>query len=126
MTPELTRRVFHAVDALDATTLAELFAHDGSLVFANGEPLVGSDAIRAGIAGFYSTIKGLRHRIANAWYVEDNTIVEARVTYDRLDGDSVTIPVVSIWHARDDGLIDDYRVYFDVTPLYAPAHPGQR
>jgi uncharacterized protein (TIGR02246 family) len=126
MTHELTRRVFHAVDTLDSAALAELFADDGSLVFANGEPLAGRDAIRAGIDGFYSTVKGLRHRIANAWYVEDTTIVEARVTYDRLDGDSVTIPVVSIWHRRDDGLIDDYRVYFDVTPLYASAHPGQR
>jgi ketosteroid isomerase-like protein len=126
MTPELTRRVFHAVDTLDSAALAELFADDGRLVFANAEPLVGRDAIRAGIDGFYSTIKGLRHQIANAWYVEDTTIVEARVTYDRLDGDSVTIPVVSIWHRRNDGPIDDYRVYFDVTPVYAPTHAGQR
>jgi ketosteroid isomerase-like protein len=126
MTPELTGRVFHAVDTQNSAALVELFADDGRLVFANGEPLAGRDAIRAGIDGFYSTVKGLRHRIANAWYVEDTTIVEARVTYDRLDGDSVTIPVVSIWHRRDDGLIDDYRVYFDVTPLYASAHPGQR
>jgi ketosteroid isomerase-like protein len=120
MTRELTRRVFDAVDTLDSSALTELFAHDGSLVFANGEPLVGRDAIRTGIDAFYSTIKGLRHRIANAWHLKDTTIVEARVTYDRLDGDSVTIPVVSIWHRRDDGLIDHYRVYFDVTPLYEP------
>ena len=31
-----------------------------------------------------------------------------------------SIPVVSIWHTRADGLIDDYRVFFDVAPVYAP------
>jgi uncharacterized protein (TIGR02246 family) len=120
MTRELTQRVFRGVDARDPAALAELFAEDGRLVFANGEPLIGRQAIRAGAAGFYSTIKGLHHQILNEWHVEHDTVVEARVTYDRLDGDSVTIPVVSIWHARDDGLIDDYRVYFDVAPVYAP------
>jgi hypothetical protein len=55
----------------------------------------------------------------NDWVVDGSTIVETAVTYDRLDGRSVTIPVVSIWHATDAGMIDDYRVFFDMDPVYA-------
>ncbi len=46
-------------------------------------------------------------------------MAELEVTYDRLDGSSTSIPVVSIWHTGPDGLIDDYRVFFDLTPVYA-------
>ena len=46
-------------------------------------------------------------------------LVEVEVTYRRLDDKSVSVPAASIWHARDDGLIEDYRVFFDLTPVYA-------
>ncbi|MDT5152985.1 MAG: hypothetical protein QOI01_4718, partial [Mycobacterium sp.] len=39
--------------------------------------------------------------------------------YDRKDGQQVTIPCVTIFHTDGAGKIDDYRVYFDSTPIYA-------
>ena len=47
------------------------------------------------------------------------TIVESDVTYTRKDGATVTVPIVTIYHERDDGKIDDYRVYGDVAPVFA-------
>src|SRR4051794_33788832 len=41
MARELTQRVFREVDARDPAAFSELFALDGRLVFANGEPLIG-------------------------------------------------------------------------------------
>jgi hypothetical protein len=41
------------------------------------------------------------------------------VTYDRLDGKTVTVPAVTMWHVTGDGLIDDYSVYLDLAPVYA-------
>ena len=41
------------------------------------------------------------------------------VTYTRKDGDTVTVPIVTIYHERDGGKIDDYRVYGDVAPVFA-------
>jgi ketosteroid isomerase-like protein len=117
---ELTQRVFATVDSMETGAIAGLYAEDAKLVFGNGEPLVGREAIIAGIDGFFSTIDGLRHRIVNQWYVGADTVAEAEVTYQRLDGKGVCVPVVSIWHTRDDGLIDDYRVFFDLAPVYAP------
>ena len=120
MPHELTQRVFATVDSMEPDAIVGLYAEDARVVFGNGEPLVGREAILAGLRGFLSTIDGLRHRIVNEWYVGADTMAETEVTYRRLDGKSVSVPVVSIWHTRDDGLIDDYRVFFDLAPVYAP------
>jgi hypothetical protein len=118
MPEELTQRVFKAVDSFGPGALAELLAEDARFVFGNAKPLVGREAITGGIQGFFSTIRGLRHRLLNDWYAGADTIAETEVTYDRLDGTCVSVPAVSIWHVRDDGLIDDYRVFVDLAPVY--------
>jgi hypothetical protein len=119
MSHEQTRRLFAAIDSMESGAIGELFADDARLVFGNAEPLVGHEAIITGTRAFFSMINGLRHRILNEWHVGADTVVETEVTYRRLDDKSVSVPVVSIWHSRDDGLVDDYRVFFDLTPVFA-------
>jgi len=116
---EFARDVFRRVDAFDPPIFAELFAPEGRLVFANGDPMIGPEAIEAGVAGFFTTIKGLSHAITDEWHQQGDSVVQLEVTYHRLDDKQVSIPVVSIWHRRDDGLIDDYRVYFDLAPVFS-------
>ncbi|WP_395110177.1 nuclear transport factor 2 family protein [Actinomadura sp. SCN-SB] len=124
MPHELTQHVFQTVDSARPGSIAELFTEDATMVFGNADPLVGREAITAGIQGFFATINGLQHRIINDWHIGTDTgadtIAETEVTYHRLDDKYVSVPVVSIWHTRDDGLITDYRVFFDLTPVYAP------
>ena len=79
---------------------------------------VGVDEIRAGTTAFLGTIAGLHHTIVNEWNVGDDTIAELKVTYDRTDGQQVTIPRVTIFHTNAAGKIATYRVYFDVAPIY--------
>ena len=112
-------QVFTIVDSRDPDRFADLVTPDAKLTFGNLPPMVGREAIIAGCAGFYGTIKALRHTIRNEWHQDGATIVELVVTYDRLDGASVTVPVVSVWSTTADGLIDDYRVYFDLAPVYS-------
>jgi uncharacterized protein (TIGR02246 family) len=113
------RNVFAATDAMDVDAVAALFAKDARIVFGNGQPMLGVDEIRAGTTAFYDTIAGLHHEIANEWNFGNDTIVELKVTYHRKDGQQVTIPCVTIFHADAAGKIDDYRVYYDVAPIYA-------
>jgi ketosteroid isomerase-like protein len=114
-----TRNVFATVDSMDVDTITPLFAADSRVVFGNGQPLVGIDEIRTGITAFFDTIAGLRHEIVNEWNLGDDAIVEFKVSYDRKDGQQVTIPCVTIFHTDANGKIDAYRVYFDVAPIYA-------
>jgi ketosteroid isomerase-like protein len=114
-----TRKFFAMVDAMDVAAVTSLFAENGRVVFGNAQPLVGIDEIRSGITAFFATIAGLHHEVVNEWNVGDDSIFELRVTYDRKDGQQVTIPCVTIFHTDDAGEIDDYRVYFDVAPIYS-------
>jgi ketosteroid isomerase-like protein len=114
-----TRNLFAVVDAMNVVTVAALFADDGRVVFGNGQPLAGIEEIRTGIAAFFGTIAGQHHEVVKEWTVGDDTIVELKVTYDRKDGQQVTIPCVTIFHSDKAGKIDDYRVYFDSAPIYA-------
>jgi ketosteroid isomerase-like protein len=114
-----TRNLFAMTDAMDVAAVTSLFAQNGRVVFGNGQPLVGIDEIRTGTTAFFDTIAGLHHTIVKEWNVGDDSIVELKVTYDRKDGQRVTIPCVTIFHTDAAGKIDDYRVYFDVSPIYA-------
>ena len=124
LTVKAATEIFAIVDLLDSSGFAELFTDDGRLVFGNGEPMIGPDEIASGTAAFFATIAGLRHTIVNEWIIGSTTIVELNVAYHRLDGGTVRIPVVSIWHQTSQGLIDDYRVFFDLTPVYGTGRVG--
>jgi ketosteroid isomerase-like protein len=114
-----TRNIFAMIDAMDVATLVSLFAKDARVVFGNGQPMVGVDEIRTGTIAFFETIAGQHHEVVTEWKVGNDTIVELKVTYDRKDGQQVTIPCVTIFHTDAAGNIDDYRVFFDVAPIYA-------
>ena len=75
--------------------------------------------IRVGNAAFFGQIQGIHHTVVHEWVVGSDTIVELEVSYDRLDGVSVTIPVVSIWTRDRQGLFSSYRVFFDLTPVFS-------
>lgn len=122
MTTELTRKVFAAVDALDNDAMLELLAPDAVQVFGNQEPLMGRDAISAANKAFATMVAGVRHDITREWYQDNDAIVEANVTYQRLDGGLVNLPVVSIYRTDENGLIEDYRVFYDPAPVFAPAN----
>ena len=114
-----TLNLFALVDAMDVAALTPLFAEDGRVVFGNSQPLVGIGEIHIGLTNFYDTIAGLHHEVVREWNVDRDTIVELKVTYDRKDGQQVTIPCVTIFHTDAADKIDAYRVYFDVAPIYA-------
>ena len=112
-------QVFAIVDSMDLQALGELYADNGSLVFANRPALIGPDEIREGVGCFYDTIAGLKHTILTEWTFGADTVIELTVTYRRHDGGEVTIPVATMWHVDHTGKFDSYRVYFDLAPVYA-------
>ncbi|WJV44589.1 nuclear transport factor 2 family protein [Streptomyces flavofungini] len=116
-TPEA---LFAKIDGKELHAVAELLAENATMVFGNGDPLVGRAAILAANTAFMETIAALRHRIVDSWVVGATTIAVTEVTYTRLDTRQVTLPAVTIWRVGDDGLIVDFRVVLDLTPVYAP------
>lgn len=110
--------MFQSIDDGDVDALVSYLHPDATQSFANQEPLVGHVAIREGNRAFLSSIRSLSHQIVDAWESADTVVIRLQVTYERHDGATVTIPVVTLFQERD-GLIDVYEVFFDVTPVFA-------
>jgi ketosteroid isomerase-like protein len=114
-------RVFEAIDEMKAEEYASYFAEDASFRFGNAEPIVGRQTIRDAMVVFFSTIKGLRHEVVGVWEGEwaqgDVYSVETEVTYTRTDDEVVSLPATSTMRMNDD-LIQDWRIFADISPVY--------
>jgi hypothetical protein len=123
MTDEWTTDLFHTIDSMDVPSFAKAFAEDGTFRFGNSPPVGGREQVEQAVAGFFSTLGGLKHHVtgmwSGTWEHGDVKIVESDVVYTRSDG-TVTdpLPVVSILRMQG-ALIQDYRITMDVTPLFA-------
>ena len=112
------KRYYSAVDSMNVEEFTALHTEDVRLRFGNAETVVGRDAVVGGIVGFWGSIKGLRHNFVQTWDEGDVEIVEALIDYTRHDGKVVTLPCTSILRKRGD-LVQDLRIYMDVSPVYA-------
>ena len=114
-------RLFADIDSMDPDAFAQYLAPTVTMRFGNGEPLIGRAACRDAWAGFCELVDGVHHDVRNTWEVDDTTIAETDVTYTRRDGRKVTVPVVTVYRVDADDMIDSYRVFLDLGPVFADA-----
>ena len=110
--------LFASIDAMQADRFATFLTEDARFTFGNAASVNGRAAIRDAVASFFGTIKALRHEITNVWEVGETVICQLAITYTRHDNRVVLIPAANIFHMRDK-LIHDYRIYIDLSPVYA-------
>jgi SnoaL-like domain len=110
--------LFADIDSMQPDRFAQHLSPDATMRFGNAPPVHGRDAIRDAWASFCDGVDGVQHDLVEQWDTGDATIVEARVTYTRKDQRVVTVPVVTIYRAGGE-LIDDYRIFIDLAPLFA-------
>jgi SnoaL-like domain len=110
--------LFADIDSMEPDRFAQHLSPDATMRFGNAPPVRGRNAIRDAWGSFCDTVDGVRHDVVAQWDTGDATIVEASVTYTRKDQSAVTVPVVTIYRAGDE-LIDDYRIFIDLAPLFA-------
>jgi hypothetical protein len=113
--------LFADIDSLVPAAFAAHLADGVRMRFGNAEPVHGRSACEKTWAEFCGSVAAVTHAVRNRWPVGEATVVEAEVTYRRLDGSEVTVPVVTIYEVGADELITDYRIYIDLAPLSAPA-----
>lgn len=115
--PDWIIELFKVVDACDAGGFVNFLTHDATLVFANAQPLKGKREIRNVIRGFFSSIKGLNHKILEAWRVDDTVILHGQVNYIRKDDSKLVVPFANIFKMNGN-LIKEYLIYVDISKLY--------
>jgi hypothetical protein len=111
-------KAFADIDAFDPDKFVAHLTPDARFRFGNADPVIGREAVREAVAGFFSTIDGLTHHIKNVWEFEDTAIVQIDVEYRRKDGKSVITPNADILIFEGD-LVRDWQIYIDVAPVYA-------
>jgi ketosteroid isomerase-like protein len=111
-------QLFSDIDSMEPERFTAHLADDVTMRFGNADPIHGRDAVRDTWASFCEGLEGVSHSVGGQWSSGSGTVVEAEVTYTRKDGSTVTVPVVTIY--RENGeLIDDYRIFIDLAPLFA-------
>lgn len=110
--------VFAAIDRKDAAAFVG-FLTDGAVFRFGSAPAVrGRAAIQAAVEAFFGTIAGCSHEITNTLTAGSTQVCEGVVTYTRADGTGITLPFADVFH-YDGDLIDQYKIYIDISPLYA-------
>jgi len=118
LTPEeRTRAIFGAFDAKDISGLAALATDDVRLQIGNAPVVDGKAAFAQSLEEFVRSVAGFSHTITSVWSDRDALIAELEVHYTRLDGRQLTLPCCNVFRLRD-GLVADYRVYMDISPVY--------
>lgn len=112
--------LFEDIDSMDPDRYSRHLSDDVVMRFGNSEPIVGRVAARDAWAAFCADLHGVSHDLVERWEAGTATIVEALVTYTRADDSTVTVPAVTIYRASVE-LIDDYRIFIDLAPLFAPS-----
>jgi ketosteroid isomerase-like protein len=115
---DCVRALFAAVDDADIPGAAAYMADDVHARFSNGDPIEGRDAFETSGKQFAASIGSIQHEITYIETFEDVIVVEMQVHYTRLDSKQLTLPCCNVFRMHD-GLIADYQVYIDISPVYA-------
>ena len=110
-------KLFQSIDAKNADAFAALIAPDGEFCFANLPPVVGRDAVREFVTGFFASIASVSHVVEASWQVADALICQGRVSYTRHNGSVLTVPFANVMRTSPSGFTR-YQIYADTSALY--------
>ena len=119
-TPAWLNELMACIDRRDAEAFGAFLTEDACFYFANAPEVSGREAIVAAVRGFFEAIAGIQHKVHVTLGTPDCLAFRGDATYTRLDGGEVTVPFANIFELKG-GLISDYRIYSDLTPLWAEA-----
>jgi len=113
-----TGGLFAAIDCQDTAAFVAYLTDNAIFRFGSSPAVRGRTAIAAAVDGFFGTIAGCSHTVQNTLSRDSTLACEGEVTYTRLDGGLVTLPFTDVFEYEGD-LISQYKIYIDVSPLYA-------
>lgn len=116
-TPAWLKTLFNALDTFDSKTFASFLTDNATFAFANAEPVHGRAVIQEYVAGFFASIKAIRHELIDCWVTPDAVISRGIVTYTRHSGSQLQVPFANVFNMRNER-IQDYLIYVDNSQLY--------
>jgi ketosteroid isomerase-like protein len=110
--------LFASIDGMDADRFVSFLTDDAVFRWGSNPAAEGKETVRNAVAGFFTTIKGLRHSLEGVWEHPDTVFVLGMVHYTRHDDSTVSIPFCNCLK-MDGEKVREYLVYVDPTPMAA-------
>lgn len=110
-------QILSSIDSMDSTKFAPLLSEDSEFKFGNFPPVVGKADIAKTQDEFNKNISGMKHEVKQVWRDDSSIVAEMNVTYTRLDGTKVTLPVTDVFQIKDNKITGTY-IYMDIAPLF--------
>lgn len=109
--------LFNAIDAKDSKAFAAFFSGNCRFRFGNLSEVTGVENVRDFVAGFFDSVASLSHEISESWSIPGGLVCHGRVTYERKDGSSLTVPFSNILKMDSAGVCE-YLIFADTSQLY--------
>ncbi len=109
--------LFQAIDNFDSETFASYLTDDAIFRFGNMPPVVNKDQIKPFLAGFFQSIKGIKHDQIEIWEVGEVKLMNGRVTYTRHNDTQLQVYFSNTFKTQN-GKIREYYIFVDTSKLY--------
>lgn len=109
--------IIQAIDSGDPSQFAKLLTENSVFKFGNFPSVAGKAAIFKTQTEFFASVKSTKHTVLRSWRAPDSIVAQMEVTYIRLDGSTLTLPVTDIFMLKNNK-IDQTLIYMDIAPLY--------
>jgi ketosteroid isomerase-like protein len=116
---DFVKRLGAGIDTMDAEIFAGFFRDDASFRFGNGPLMSGRNAIRDGVAQFFTMIRAIKHTPLRVHRAGDFVIAEMDCDYVDQWGRSLKVPVCNVLTMQGDK-ISEYFIYIDNHALFVP------
>lgn len=106
-----------ALDSKNTEAVLAYLADDCIFQAGNAPAIQGKAAIKNTFDQFYPAVKSINHEITDIFESDDSVVQRGTVTYTRLNGSTLTVPVCDVFKVRDNK-ITEYYIYIDWSELF--------
>ena len=105
--------------ALDALAFVALLAPDVVFRLGSSAALHGRGEVHVVVQQLFDSVRSIEHATRKLLVSGDEIFLQAEVSFGAKHGPQVTLPYVNVLRVGASGLIEDYRIHIDLSPLFS-------
>ncbi|MBY0405075.1 MAG: nuclear transport factor 2 family protein, partial [Cyanobacteria bacterium] len=115
----IIQNIFNADSKLDTEAFLELLSPNVTFRMGSQTEIQGKASVGKLVQGLFDGMQAVHHSLKQSWQNDNSLVYEAEVTFHLKDGRVFKLPYVNVLQLGDNQLIDQYKIYIDVSPLYS-------